>query len=142
MGGWLQGGRSLTLPPSTHCVLSWLITAGQTTYSVSPCSASHLFLPPLCSRFAGAQVLQDPRWPAKFPFRADAFERYDESRDAIFYDQPRFVSILYSFLPLCHPVWSMSWGFACRAGLVRKVWRGLAGGLALLPSTLQAPYPA
>ncbi len=39
-----------------------------------------------------AQVLQEAKWPAQFPFNADAFERYDESADAIFYDQPRFVT--------------------------------------------------
>lgn len=38
------------------------------------------------------QVLQDPRWPEQFPFRPEMFERYDESSDAIFYDQPRFVT--------------------------------------------------
>lgn len=38
------------------------------------------------------QVLQDPQWPAQWPFRPDMFERYDESSDAVFYDQPRFVT--------------------------------------------------
>lgn len=38
------------------------------------------------------QVLQEAKWPDKFPFGPDAFERYDESTDTIFYDQPRFVT--------------------------------------------------
>lgn len=37
-------------------------------------------------------VLDDPQWPAEFPFRADQFERYDESADADFYAYPRFVT--------------------------------------------------
>jgi hypothetical protein len=38
------------------------------------------------------QVLQDPQWPETFPFLADAFDRYDESPDSIFYSSPRFVT--------------------------------------------------
>ena len=38
------------------------------------------------------QVLEDPRWPAQFPFAPDQFERYDESSDTLFYDSPRFVT--------------------------------------------------
>lgn len=38
------------------------------------------------------QVLQDPQWPASWPFQPDAFSRYDESSDNIFYDFPRFVT--------------------------------------------------
>ncbi|KAI7839983.1 hypothetical protein COHA_006304 [Chlorella ohadii] len=38
------------------------------------------------------QVLLDPQWPEKFPFRPEFFQRYDESSDADFYEQPRFVT--------------------------------------------------
>ncbi|KAL4434660.1 hypothetical protein ABPG77_002783 [Micractinium sp. CCAP 211/92] len=39
-----------------------------------------------------AAVLEDPQWPEKFPFKPEYFQRYDESSDAIFYEQPRFVT--------------------------------------------------
>ncbi|PRW60359.1 ubiquinone menaquinone biosynthesis methyltransferase [Chlorella sorokiniana] len=38
------------------------------------------------------QVLLDPQWPEQFPFRPEFFQRYDESSDADFYEQPRFVT--------------------------------------------------
>ncbi len=37
------------------------------------------------------QVLTDPKWPEKWPFRPEDFLRYDESDDSVFYDAPRFV---------------------------------------------------
>ena len=37
-------------------------------------------------------ILEDPQFPAEFPFRADAFERYDEGSDTDFYSYPRFVT--------------------------------------------------
>lgn len=37
------------------------------------------------------KVLEDPRWPERFPFRTDDFVRYDESPDKIFYEAPRYV---------------------------------------------------
>lgn len=37
-------------------------------------------------------ILEDPQFPAEFPFRADAFERYDEGSDTAFYSYPRFVT--------------------------------------------------
>ncbi|KAI8468801.1 MAG: hypothetical protein J3K34DRAFT_425912 [Monoraphidium minutum] len=39
-----------------------------------------------------AKVLEDPRWPEKWPFRAEDFLRYDESDDGVFYSAPRFVT--------------------------------------------------
>ncbi|KAG2432378.1 hypothetical protein HYH02_012950 [Chlamydomonas schloesseri] len=38
------------------------------------------------------KVLDDPRWPAQFPFRPENFARYDETPDTYFYSQPRFVT--------------------------------------------------
>ncbi|GIL85525.1 hypothetical protein Vretimale_13351 [Volvox reticuliferus] len=38
------------------------------------------------------KVLEDPRWPEKWPFRPENFQRYDESPDSFFYSQPRFVT--------------------------------------------------
>eukprot|EP00775_Hariotina_reticulata_P009058 gene9058-9229_t len=37
------------------------------------------------------KVLQEPKWPDKWPFRPEDFLRYDESDDSVFYDSPRFV---------------------------------------------------
>lgn len=37
------------------------------------------------------KVLQDPKWPEKWPFRPEDFLRYDESDDSVFYEAPRFV---------------------------------------------------
>ncbi len=37
-------------------------------------------------------MLEDPRWPDKFPFRPENFLRYDESPDSAFYSYPRFVT--------------------------------------------------
>ena len=39
-----------------------------------------------------AAALRDTKWPSEFPFPPSSFERFDESRDALFYDQPRFVT--------------------------------------------------
>ncbi|KAI3429355.1 hypothetical protein D9Q98_005450 [Chlorella vulgaris] len=39
-----------------------------------------------------AKVLLDPKWPQAFPFKPENFERYDESSDTLFYEQPRFVA--------------------------------------------------
>lgn len=38
------------------------------------------------------KVLDDPKWPAQFPFRPTDFQRYDEQPDTVFYDSPRFVT--------------------------------------------------
>merc|ERR1719263_825867 len=38
------------------------------------------------------QLLSDYPWPDEFPFRAQDFARYDESRDTAFYAEPRFVT--------------------------------------------------
>jgi hypothetical protein len=37
------------------------------------------------------KVLEDPKWPEQWPFRAEDFLRYDEADDAAFYSAPRFV---------------------------------------------------
>merc|ERR1712224_75195 len=31
-------------------------------------------------------------WPEEIPFRAESFQRYDESPDSLFYQDPRFVT--------------------------------------------------
>ena len=46
----------------------------------------------LTSTASSAQVLQDPVWPANWPFRPEMFDRYDESSDTLFYNAPRFVT--------------------------------------------------
>lgn len=38
-----------------------------------------------------ADVLKNPKWPERWPFRPEDFQRQDESSDAYFYDQPRLV---------------------------------------------------
>ncbi|CAD7702690.1 unnamed protein product [Ostreobium quekettii] len=38
------------------------------------------------------KVLDNPNWPEEYPLKADDFARYDESPDANFYQQPRFVT--------------------------------------------------
>ncbi len=38
------------------------------------------------------QVLDNVQWPAEMPWTAEDFQRYDESSDANFYIQPRFVT--------------------------------------------------
>jgi hypothetical protein len=40
---------------------------------------------------ARPQVLDDPKWPERWPFRPEDFLRYDEGDDAAFYSMPRFV---------------------------------------------------
>jgi SAM-dependent methyltransferase len=37
------------------------------------------------------QVLENPQWPAEWPYSEQDFTRMDESDDTIFYDQPRLV---------------------------------------------------
>lgn len=37
------------------------------------------------------KVLEDPKWPEKWPFRPEDFLRYDEADDGAFYSVPRFV---------------------------------------------------
>ena len=36
-------------------------------------------------------MLKDPKWPEKFPFPENAFKRYDEENDTVFYERPRYV---------------------------------------------------
>lgn len=38
------------------------------------------------------RVLENPQWPAAWPFTPKDFSRMDESDDTIFYDQPRLVT--------------------------------------------------
>eukprot|EP00197_Chlamydomonas_leiostraca_P015305 CAMPEP_0202859166 /NCGR_PEP_ID=MMETSP1391-20130828/1404_1 /ASSEMBLY_ACC=CAM_ASM_000867 /TAXON_ID=1034604 /ORGANISM="Chlamydomonas leiostraca, Strain SAG 11-49" /LENGTH=274 /DNA_ID=CAMNT_0049538177 /DNA_START=171 /DNA_END=996 /DNA_ORIENTATION=+ len=38
------------------------------------------------------KVLDDPKFPAKWPFRPADFQRYDEQPDTVFYSQPRYVA--------------------------------------------------
>lgn len=37
------------------------------------------------------RVLEDPKWPERWPFRPEDFLRYDETDDTAFYSVPRFV---------------------------------------------------
>ncbi|VFQ65415.1 unnamed protein product [Cuscuta campestris] len=38
------------------------------------------------------QVLKNVNWPKQFPFKRADFERFDESKDSLFYEIPRFVT--------------------------------------------------
>ncbi|GAB2293032.1 hypothetical protein Dimus_027252 [Dionaea muscipula] len=38
------------------------------------------------------EVLKDVQWPDEFPFKQEDFQRYDESSDSLFYENPRFVT--------------------------------------------------
>ncbi|XP_051131663.1 uncharacterized protein LOC127251817 [Andrographis paniculata] len=38
------------------------------------------------------KVLENVKWPDQFPFKAEDFQRFDESPDTVFYDSPRFVT--------------------------------------------------
>jgi len=44
------------------------------------------------SRSPISQVLEEPQFPEKWPFSPEAFQRFDESSDTIFYQDPRFVT--------------------------------------------------
>lgn len=75
------------------------------------------------------QVLKDPKWPAKWPFRPSDFSRYDEAPDAYFYDQPRFVTHIDDYaikaLTKCVGVWGQGQGpytFLC------SHWPGAGAG--------------
>lgn len=38
------------------------------------------------------KVLENVEWPEKFPFKEEDFQRFDESPDTVFYENPRFVT--------------------------------------------------
>ncbi|KAG9455730.1 hypothetical protein H6P81_000238 [Aristolochia fimbriata] len=38
------------------------------------------------------EVLNNVKWPETFPFKAEDFQRFDESPDTFFYSEPRFVT--------------------------------------------------
>lgn len=41
---------------------------------------------------AAASILETAQFPEEFPFSSADFARYDETKDSIFYSQPRFVT--------------------------------------------------
>jgi hypothetical protein len=43
------------------------------------------------SQISAQDVLRAPQWPPTWPFTAEDFRRVDETPDADFYSQPRFV---------------------------------------------------
>lgn len=43
-------------------------------------------------RIGASDVLRNPQWPEKWPFRPQDFSRQDETSDSFFYDQPRLVT--------------------------------------------------
>lgn len=45
----------------------------------------------LGAKITAEDVLKDPKWPERWPFRPEDFARQDESSDGDFYSQPRFV---------------------------------------------------
>lgn len=45
----------------------------------------------MARRLSASEVLQNPQWPDRWPFRPEDFKRQDESTDNYFYAQPRFV---------------------------------------------------
>lgn len=48
------------------------------------------------------EVLKAPKWPEKWPFYEDDFNRMDETSDGDFYSQPRLVyHIGKCFVVLC-----------------------------------------
>jgi SAM-dependent methyltransferase len=67
-----------------------LLTGASASSSSSPAAAAAT----TPSKSPYERVLQEARWPEKFPLEGipDVFSRYDESDDAFFYDQPRFVT--------------------------------------------------
>ncbi|KAK6944839.1 Methyltransferase type 11 [Dillenia turbinata] len=38
------------------------------------------------------EVLKNVQWPEQFPFKEEDFQRFDETPDSLFYEQPRFVT--------------------------------------------------
>ncbi|CAH9101885.1 unnamed protein product [Cuscuta epithymum] len=38
------------------------------------------------------EVLKNVSWPEQFPFKEDDFQRFDESKDSLFYEMPRLVT--------------------------------------------------
>lgn len=48
--------------------------------------------PTMSSKISVADVLKDPKWPDKWPFKPADFSRQDESTDTYFYSEPRLVT--------------------------------------------------
>ncbi len=51
-----------------------------------------MWVPHVQWHLTSAQVLENGEWPSEFPFGPEAFARYDEENDAVFYSFPRFVT--------------------------------------------------
>jgi SAM-dependent methyltransferase len=73
-------------PGRRSVLLAGAMWAGAASSSSTPAAAA--------SKSPYERVLEEAKWPEKFPLDGipDVFSRYDESDDAIFYDQPRLVT--------------------------------------------------
>ena len=65
-----------------------LLAPAMFTSSASPAAAAASRMP----EGAAASILESAKYPEEFPFTAADFARYDETKDSIFYSQPRFVT--------------------------------------------------
>jgi hypothetical protein len=85
-------GRRALLCGGTLLTLTAGAASSSSSSSASPSSSAAAAAP--SSKSPYERVLQEAKWPEKFPLEGlpDVFSRYDESDDAIFYDQPRFVT--------------------------------------------------
>lgn len=54
--------------------------------------ASKSFIASARQKGAVEKVLENVEWPVKFPIKEEDFQRFDESPDTAFYDNPRFVT--------------------------------------------------
>jgi SAM-dependent methyltransferase len=65
---------------------------GKPTSRVPGFVAPPLFSSSSIGKSRAELVLDNPKWPASWPYSEKDFTRMDESRDVIFYDQPRLVT--------------------------------------------------
>lgn len=54
--------------------------------------ASKSFIASARQKGAVEKVLENVEWPEQFPFKEEDFQRFDESPDTVFYENPRFVT--------------------------------------------------
>jgi SAM-dependent methyltransferase len=91
-GALCSRARATPTPAAPIGRRATLLAGGTLLMGASSSSSSAAAATPSKSPYE--RVLQEAKWPDKFPLEGipDVFSRYDESDDAFFYDQPRFVT--------------------------------------------------
>ncbi|KAK4749593.1 hypothetical protein SAY87_027042 [Trapa incisa] len=87
----IQKWKTISRPPR-RLLLGFAASFWTQSLSMSAAFGGKSFLASARPSSSVDQVLKNVEWPEQFPFKDEDFQRFDESPDSLFYEDPRFVT--------------------------------------------------